>query len=139
MGRYRFSTWRKIWRNNLRRLNRRSNWWDENIGHVIVWCFIIIVIFSPLMEHHLRCQRRLCRRLQVKQLDVDGGVTRKVSLIKNCMTADDDFLVHWIPELPCFHSFSISNKDALFGVGLQGFPVILVNQDIGKTTKHSEI
>src|SRR5271156_4018649 len=129
---------RKIWRNNLRRLNKRSNWWNVNIRH-IGWCFIIIVTFSPLMEHHLGCQRGLCGRLQVKQLDVNGGVTREVSLIKNCMTADDNFLVHRVPKLPCFHSFSISYKDALLGVGLQGFPAILVNQDIGKATKHPKI
>jgi hypothetical protein len=45
-------------------------------------------------------------------------IARETPLIKHCMTADDDLLLNWVPELPGLDTIRVANEDALLGVRL---------------------
>jgi hypothetical protein len=66
------------------------------------------------MEHHLRqLRRRLwdCRGTQ--KINGSCRIARETSFIKDCMAADDELVLHWVPEAPGFNSLRITDKNTL--------------------------
>jgi hypothetical protein len=85
------------------------------------------------MEHHHRLRREWAnhRREGIRgKLNRTRVSARETSFIKGCMATYDNLLADRIPELPCFNTLRVANKNAFLGVRLQSFPLLLVHQHI---------
>ena len=63
----------------------------------------------------------------------------QVPLIENSAFRDDNTLCEWIVESPTFVTFWIAKEYALLHVGTQGTSFILLDMDIGKRTKDTQV
>src|ERR1700761_2283116 len=104
------------------------------ISHLIRYIWILKIIRS--------CSRR---SRGGRQGNWDWNLVRKItsssrthSFIKVSSVGLDELLGHSVVELPSFVLCWIPYKNSLLHVGTKSCPFVLLNVDIGKTSKYSE-